>query len=110
VKIRIGKGELAQIHRVHKKLLSERSAFFDAAINSGFRETVENEIVLESKNPQVFEFFLTWLYTGSLPTIRDYICASLDQTLVPEIIFLALFAMADEFLAPSLKSLAYSAI
>jgi hypothetical protein len=51
VTIRVGKGENRQIIQAHKKLLIQRSAFFDAAINCGFRESFDNEIVFEEDDP-----------------------------------------------------------
>jgi hypothetical protein len=109
VEIQVGKGADTQVFHVHKGLLSKQSAFFNAAIDSGFREKVENKIVLKDKgdDPLTFEFFLTWLYTGSLPSVLDYISISVARQEDVEFLFLRLFAMADRFLAPDLKNLSY---
>jgi hypothetical protein len=79
VKLGIGKSENAQVHLIHKKLLSSKSAFFDAAINGGFREASQNEILLQEEDPLVVDFFLTWLYISSLPTLSDYLPVSVKR-------------------------------
>lgn len=110
IKVRVGKGGNCQIHHVHKKLLSQRSAFFDAAISSGFRESHENEIVLEEDNPLIFEFFLTWLYTSQLPSHAYYadVCIRLREDI--SVVFLRLLSVADKYIAPDLEALCYERI
>lgn len=110
IKIRVGKGDNCQVHLVHKKLLSQHSAFFDAAINGGFRESHESEIVLEEDNPLIFEFFLTWLYTSRFPSHTDYadICVRLREEI--GIVFLRLLSMSDKYIAPDLEALCYEQI
>ncbi|KAH9825850.1 PAB1-binding protein 2 [Teratosphaeria destructans] len=51
---------------VHKELLTAASPFFDAALNSTFAEGMDNQVKLPEEKPDSFEWFLQWLYTGSL--------------------------------------------
>jgi Inhibitor of Apoptosis domain/BTB/POZ domain len=110
ITIRVGTGENSQVHSVHKKLISKHSAYFDAAINGGFREAIQQEIVLEEEDPLIFEFFLTWVYTSSLPSVHDYLEISISRREDVEFLFLRLYGMADRFIAPGLQILAYERI
>lgn len=51
---------------VHKELLTAASPFFAAALNSTFAEGMSQEVRLPEEKPDIFEWFLQWLYTGSL--------------------------------------------
>nr|OQO18170.1 hypothetical protein B0A51_14102 [Rachicladosporium sp. CCFEE 5018] len=53
---------------VHKELLCSASPFFAAALNSTFAEGLDQTVRLPEEKPEVFEWFLQWLYTGSLTT------------------------------------------
>lgn len=53
---------------VHKELLTSASPFFAAALNSTFAEGLDQTVRLPEEKPEVFEWFLQWLYTGSLTT------------------------------------------
>lgn len=51
---------------VHKELLTAASPFFAAALNSTFAEGTNQAVTLPEEKPEIFEWFLQWLYTGSL--------------------------------------------
>ncbi|USW59572.1 Putative BTB/POZ domain-containing protein [Septoria linicola] len=51
---------------VHKELLTSASPFFAAALNSTFAEGMEQTVRLPEEKPESFEWFLQWLYTGTL--------------------------------------------
>jgi poly(rC)-binding protein 2/3/4 len=53
---------------VHKELLTSASPFFAAALNSTFAEGMEQVVRLPEEKPESFEWFLQWLYTGTLIT------------------------------------------
>jgi heterogeneous nuclear rnp K-like protein 2 len=53
---------------VHKELLTAASPFFAAALNSTFAEGLDQTVRLPEEKPEIFEWFLQWLYTGSLTT------------------------------------------
>lgn len=53
---------------VHKELLTSASPFFAAALNSTFAEGMDQKVTLPEEKPEIFEWFLQWLYTGSLTT------------------------------------------
>lgn len=53
---------------VHKELLTSASPFFDAALNGSFKEGLEQIVRLPEEKTEVFEWFLQWLYTGTLTT------------------------------------------
>lgn len=49
---------------IHKGLLCHHSTFFDKALNGGFKEAVNGEVVLDDEDLEVFTRFNGWLYTG----------------------------------------------
>lgn len=51
---------------IHKELLTSASPFFAAALNSTFAEGLDQTVRLPEEKPEIFEWFLQWLYTGSL--------------------------------------------
>ncbi|GAB7365844.1 hypothetical protein MBLNU230_g7176t1 [Neophaeotheca triangularis] len=53
---------------VHKELITGSSPFFAAALNGTFAEGLEQTVRLPEEKPEIFEWFLQWLYTGSLTT------------------------------------------
>lgn len=53
---------------VHKELLVSASPFFAAALNGAFAEGLDQAVRLPEEKPETFEWFLQWLYTGSLTT------------------------------------------
>jgi hypothetical protein len=52
---------------VHKKLICERSAYFSKAFNGEFKEATENNIYLPEDSPEIFPWFINWLYRDQLP-------------------------------------------
>lgn len=53
---------------IHKELLTAASPFFAAALNSTFAEGLDQTVRLPEEKPESFEWFLQWLYTGTLTT------------------------------------------
>ena len=56
----------ALTYLIHKELLTSASPFFAAALNSTFAEGLDQTVRLPEEKPEIFEWFLQWLYTGSL--------------------------------------------
>ncbi|KAF2859545.1 hypothetical protein K470DRAFT_300208 [Piedraia hortae CBS 480.64] len=52
--------------QIHKELLTSASPFFSAALNGNFTEGILQSVKLPEEKPEIFEWFLQWLYTGSL--------------------------------------------
>lgn len=53
---------------VHKDLLTKASPFFEAALDGAFAEGLDQAVKLPEEKPESFEWFVWWLYTGSLTT------------------------------------------
>lgn len=53
-------------YMVHKELLISASPFFAAALTSTFAEGLDQTVRLPEEKPEIFEWFLQWLYTGTL--------------------------------------------
>jgi heterogeneous nuclear rnp K-like protein 2 len=56
----------AVTYLIHKELLTAASPFFAAALNSTFAEGLDQTVRLPEERPEIFEWFLQWLYSGSL--------------------------------------------
>lgn len=50
---------------MHKGLLCRESLYFKAALEGHFKEATEG-FVLDDEDPEVFQRFNTWLYTGKV--------------------------------------------
>ncbi|KAK3683026.1 hypothetical protein LTR37_020644 [Vermiconidia calcicola] len=73
---------------IHKELLTSASPFFAAALNSTFAEGMDQTVRLPEEKPEIFEWFLQWLYTGTLKTPAprcNYIGTSNGATSVPHV-------------------------
>lgn len=69
---------------VHKELLTAASPFFAAALNSTFAEGLDQIVRLPEEKPESFEWFLQWLYTGTLtiqPSAPSQVFHSRSNTL-----------------------------
>lgn len=53
---------------IHKDLIASASPFFAAALNGTFAEGMDQTVRLPEEKPEIFEWFLQWLYTGTLKT------------------------------------------
>ncbi|KAK4497153.1 hypothetical protein PRZ48_011603 [Zasmidium cellare] len=53
---------------IHKELLTAASPFFAAALNGTFAEGLDQTVRLPEEKPESFEWFIQWLYTGTLTT------------------------------------------
>jgi len=54
-------------YAVHRALLCYYSPYFTAALNGSFKEADEDALKLENTEDEVFDYFLHWLYTQTLP-------------------------------------------
>lgn len=62
------RGQGQTTYKIHKDLLTAESPFFAAALNGTFAEGLDQTVHLPEEKPEIFEWFLWWLYTGSLTT------------------------------------------
>ncbi|KAI5204702.1 hypothetical protein E4T39_03475 [Aureobasidium subglaciale] len=62
------RGQGQTTYTIHKDLLTAESPFFSAALNGAFAEGLDQTVRLPEEKPEIFEWFLWWLYTGSLTT------------------------------------------
>ena len=64
VRVVVGPEENHAVWYLPKKLLTKHSSFFAAALDGGFSEAESNSIALHNDYPEVFKFFVRWLYCG----------------------------------------------
>jgi len=72
----VGTGKSAQKYTLHTDLLTSCSPFFAAALNGSFAEATDQTVTLEEEKPETFEWFIQWLYTGTLTTAITPSCSS----------------------------------
>ncbi|KAK1031459.1 hypothetical protein LTR33_016947, partial [Friedmanniomyces endolithicus] len=65
------KSRLQTKYLVHKELLTAASPFFAAALDGAFAEGLDQSVKLPEEKSEMFEWFLQWLYTGSLTIAQD---------------------------------------
>lgn len=70
MRVRVGKDNHRETHKLHKNLLQEKSEYFRAACGGSFIESATNEINLPEDDPIGFRCFADWVYTGRLT--NDY--------------------------------------
>ena len=91
----VGSEDAKKVWHLPEKLLKSKSTFFTAALESGFAEGISKIITLPEENPDIFKYFVEWLYVGydkSLLTGTDF--------LVP------LWALADRLGCPLMQDVA----
>ena len=72
----VGSGDAEKVWHLPGKLLKSKSTFFTAALEDGFAEGASKHITLPEVDPDIFQWFVVWLYVGFDP-IEDCEPASL---------------------------------
>lgn len=86
-----------KMFKAHKHVLKARSDYFRALFESGMEESRTNEVDIEDADPESFECFLEFLYSGVPPSNQN-------------VAFWDLLALADRFGAFALKDMCEAAI
>lgn len=94
---------------IHKDQLCAISAYFKAALEGGFQETVRGEVVLKETTALAFGMFNEWLYTG---TIKQELCMESGSMTLQKLgkdkptfsELLDVWVLADYLLAPKLQN------
>ena len=70
MKVFIGHEEKAFI--IHRRLVCQASSYFKAALDGDFEESIKGELHLHEQEPELFNCFLEWVYSGEvdLPKLR----------------------------------------
>lgn len=92
---------------VHKHLLCHHSPFFEGALKPAFKEGQENIVTLPEEEAYVFSVFLHWLYTGSLPALKNMPKRNGKD---PASLYLRTFFLADRLLVDKLQGQCYARI
>lgn len=64
--MRVIVGEEEKVYNLHKVYLTHYSPYFEKALNGEFSEATSNEVVLDHTEPNVFDWFVDWLYNQDL--------------------------------------------
>ena len=64
MKVFIGHEEKAFV--IHKRLVCQVSPYFKAALNGSFEESVDGELRLHEQEPELFNCFVEWVYSGNV--------------------------------------------
>ena len=88
--MQIGSGDAKKVWHLPEKLLKSKSAFFTAALKSGFAEGISKTIRLPEDDPDIFKYFVKWLYVGYKPNF-------------PPNFFVPLWALGDRLSCPLMQ-------
>ena len=68
----VGSGDAKKVWHLPGKLLKSNSTFFTAALDGGFAEGISKSITLVEEDPEIFQWFVVWLYGGFDPILEIY--------------------------------------
>ncbi|KAF2219923.1 hypothetical protein BDZ85DRAFT_204867, partial [Elsinoe ampelina] len=85
---------------LHTELLVSVSPFFAAALQGHFAESASQTVTLPEEKPEMFEWFVQWLYTGSLSTAGATNCAPPQEYFL----LIDLYALSDRLLTTSMSN------
>ncbi|ERF77050.1 hypothetical protein EPUS_07956 [Endocarpon pusillum Z07020] len=68
VKVFVGHEEKAFI--IHKLLVCQASPYFKAALNGSFEESVDGKLYLYEQEPELFNCFVEWVYSGNIDLLK----------------------------------------
>ncbi|KAF1849865.1 uncharacterized protein K460DRAFT_411672 [Cucurbitaria berberidis CBS 394.84] len=90
---------------LHKALLVHHSDYFRKALEGPWTEAQEGVIKLEDIEPAVVNWFVHWLYTGTLPGYRDFKEENriFDSPIEGHMAKLKSYAFAERFLVPEFR-------
>ncbi|KAI1610601.1 hypothetical protein EDD36DRAFT_329602 [Exophiala viscosa] len=91
-------GPEKKIYKLHRKLLVEKSPFFDNCLNSRMKESFTNEVVLPEDSYRGFELVADWIYSEKVPYIE--ISGDQDDTTPGRYAYV----LADKFCMPELQN------
>jgi hypothetical protein len=64
-------GKKRKEFNIHKKLICQASKYFNDAFTGPFKEGQENKMYMPEDDPEVFSYFVDWLYRNPLPVVED---------------------------------------
>ena len=86
-------GSEKAIFEVHERQLCDQSSFFNAALNSGFKESSERVVALPDDDVDTVDLFAQWLYSA-----EDY---TMSMDILPE-------DDSGDYLMPAMKLLIFA--
>lgn len=102
MQVKVGKG--ARVFAIHRGLLCDRSAYFRAAFEGGFKEAEEQIMALPEEDVEVFELFQFWLYSDRLLDTDESV-ADLSASLL-----IGLYLFAEARCIPQLQNMSIDAL
>ncbi len=64
--MKITVGHEARAFTIHKRLVCQTSSYFKAAMDGNFEESFKGELHLDEQDPEVFNCFVEWVYSGKV--------------------------------------------
>lgn len=84
---------------IHKGVLCRAGSFFQAALEGGFKEALEQTIEMPEADVGAFKQFLVWLYSGQFP---DPMASSTEEANWD--LFVQLYIFAETYGIPALQN------
>lgn len=83
--VKVQVGEPPQDFFVHSELLRRSSAFFDAALKQEWHEGKQRTVQLPEQDPETFNLYVQWLYSGRILSKVDGAHGSVNYLLVTKL-------------------------
>ncbi|MCJ1393107.1 hypothetical protein MMC18_005979 [Xylographa bjoerkii] len=105
IKCKVGPDEA--LYLVPKALLVSRCpAFFGPALRNHFYEAQTNTLILPEEDPEIFEFFIHWVYQGAIPPlVAPHDSDPTDERAIArEATYHGLYCLAEKWLLKAFKN------
>lgn len=86
---------------LHTEMVTKYSAYFAKALSGSWAESSNNTIELDDVDPQLFQLFVDWVYSGRL---------ELRETSDRESFLIHAWALGDRLIAPRFKDVVINAL
>lgn len=103
ITIEVGKGDSSRTYTMHKGVLCKASKYFVGALQRGFKESLENKVMLPEHDPLAFALLCDYLYSGAVRNAEYYTKGRIPS----DVLWLRTFKLADATMIHSLVVIAY---
>ena len=97
--VKVSVGDAKATFHLHSDLLCKKTSYFRGCLQGQFSESVTREVVMLETNPNAFQYFVKWLYTGDLAPFTESTTYDKDFHRMIDV-----YALGDELVCDGLKN------